>query len=55
MHFLEHVPHILLHGLLDSLKILPFLFLTYLFQKSAHTLLVKIVQSDLQTLIGIVF
>ena len=30
MHFLEHVPHILLHGLLDSLKILPFLFLTYL-------------------------
>ncbi len=30
MHFFEHVPHILLHGLLDSLKILPFLFLTYL-------------------------
>lgn len=29
-HFLEHVPHILLHGLLDSLKLLPFLFLTYL-------------------------
>lgn len=29
-HFFEHVPHILLHGLLDSLKLLPFLFLTYL-------------------------
>jgi len=30
MRFFEHVLHILLHGLLDSLKILPFLFLTYL-------------------------
>ena len=29
-HFFEHVPHILLHGALDSLKLLPFLFLTYL-------------------------
>lgn len=29
-HFFEHVPHILLHGLLDSLQLLPFLFLTYL-------------------------
>ena len=29
-HFLEHAPHILWHGLLDSLKLLPFLFLTYL-------------------------
>ncbi len=29
-HFLEHLPHILLHGLLDSLKLLPFLLLTYL-------------------------
>lgn len=30
LHFWEHVPHILLHGLLDSLKLLPFLFVTYL-------------------------
>ena len=30
MHFFEHLPHILWHGLLDSLKLLPFLFLTYL-------------------------
>ena len=29
-HFLAHLPHILLHGLLDSLKLLPFLFVTYL-------------------------
>lgn len=30
MAFFHHVWHILLHGLLDSVKILPFLFLTYL-------------------------
>lgn len=30
MHLLEHLPDILLHTLLDTLKIVPFLFLTYL-------------------------
>ena len=30
MEFFHHVWHILLHGTLDSLKLLPFLFLTYL-------------------------
>lgn len=30
MEFFHHIGHILLHGTLDSLKILPFLFLTYL-------------------------
>lgn len=30
MQFFEHVPHILWHGLHDALKLLPFLFLTYL-------------------------
>lgn len=29
-HLLEHLPHLLLHTLLDTCKLLPFLFLTYL-------------------------
>lgn len=30
MHLIEELPHILLHSLLDTLKIIPFLFLSYL-------------------------
>ena len=30
MHLIEELPHILLHSLLDTLKIVPFLFLSYL-------------------------
>ena len=32
-NFIHHLPEILLHTLLDTLKIVPFLFLTYLFME----------------------
>ncbi len=33
MHLLEHLPEILHHSGLDTLKLVPFLFLTYLFME----------------------